>query len=390
MDNGTYSSPDGNNNLPFQRELDVATGAVRVAAKLSQHIINAKEQGGVISKDDLTPVTLADFAIQALLSATIRAQFPEDRIVGEEDASQLRTDLLLLEHVYDLLRWAAGHGEGPDAEARREAFPKDCRVPSSREHMCDLIDECGASVPGTTGRTWVFDPIDGTKTYVRGELYAINIALLVDGKQTVSVVGCPNLSIAPVAPLRDSHVHEKGTIAFAVKGSGAFVQSISSGSGTGPMRLRHLDPSLGLEDVRFVSCTTVDSALAGVNKEVARRIDHAVAAAEFPTCDLLPWVLRWVALARGLGNTTVWIYKSKERLGKIWDHAGAMLLFEETGGVVTDVLGQPIELAAGRKMKANFGFVAAPPQLHGEVLRTAQAVVREMGREELLQGWPPS
>lgn len=365
---------------PYQGELAVATSAIRLAATLSQHMIHNKKKG-VIHKDDLTPVTIADFAIQALLCATVKANFPHDRVVGEENASQLRADLLLLEHVYELLQWVVGHGDGPQAEAARAAFPKNCRVPTSREHMCDLIDECGTSSPAAEGRTWIFDPIDGTKTYIRGEQYAINVALLVDGQQAMGAVGCPNMSMKPAVPFLDCHVDGAGTIAFAIKGHGAFVQGIDGLSA--PVKLPSLSPDLTLRDVRFVTCTTVDSALAGVNEAVARDINPAGMDA-YPACNLLPWVLRWVSLARGLCNTATWVYKSRDRVGKVWDHAGAMLLFEETGGRITDVLGRPVDLVTGRKMTRNFGFVAAPVHLHGEVLEALQSVLRAKGHGALL------
>ncbi len=45
----------------------------------------------MLEKDDLSPVTVADFAIQALLTATIHAAYPEDKFVGgEESAAGLR------------------------------------------------------------------------------------------------------------------------------------------------------------------------------------------------------------------------------------------------------------------------------------------------------------
>ncbi|KAF4119561.1 3'(2'), 5'-bisphosphate nucleotidase [Geosmithia morbida] len=362
---------------PYQRELDVAMAAVRVAARMSEHVIGNKDKG-VIQKDDLSPVTVADFAIQAFLASTIKTAFPGDRVVGEEDASQMRTDLLLLEGVYSILRWAAGHGDSDEATAAREAFPGDCRIPEGRENICDIIDECGSTKPAATGRTWVFDPIDGTKTFVEGGLYAINVALLVDGKQTLSVVGCPNLSVDAKAPLGNSDVSPSGSIYSAIKGHGARVQPLDGSSE--PRTLKIQPDGLGLSDTRFVSCTTLtDSALDGIHDAVARRID-----VPFPTCDLLPWVVRWVAVAAGLGNTIVWVYKRRDRLGKIWDHAGAMLLFEETGGHITDVLGKPIDLVAGRKMVENYGFVAAPQGLHKKVLQTVQDVLKEQGHEALL------
>lgn len=374
---------------PYRNELEIIFGALQVAAKLSQHIIHSTDKG-VVSKPDLSPVTVADFAIQALLTATVKAAFPGDSVVGEENASQLRADLLLLEHVYELLRWAAAYGEpepSPDCPAH---LPPGTTVPTSRELMCNLIDECGASNPSKTGRTWVFDPIDGTKTYVRGELYAINVALLVDGKQVLGAVGCPNMSMEAKAPLNNRDISPDGCIVFAVRGHGAFIRPLADSTevdGVQPRRLPTVDgggadsPELKLADVQFVTCATiVDSAIKGVNEAVAAHIG-----APYPGCDLLPWVLRWTGLALGLGNTTVWVYNKRNRWGKIWDHAGAMLLFEETGGRITDIHGKDIDLIAGRKLTSNCGFVAAPAALHAQVLEVVHSVLVENGHASYLE-----
>jgi myo-inositol-1(or 4)-monophosphatase len=55
-----------------------------------------------------------------------------------------------------------------------------------------LGEEFGAS--GSTQRRWIIDPIDGTRTYVRGvPLYAVLIALEVDGEIPVGVAYYPAL-----------------------------------------------------------------------------------------------------------------------------------------------------------------------------------------------------
>lgn len=61
-----------------------------------------------------------------------------------------------------------------------------------------------------------------------------------------------------------------------------------------------------------------------------------------------------------------------------------MLLFEEVGGIITDVDGRKIDLSAGRRLQQNFGFVAAPPQLHAKVLKTVQDTLKEQGKGHLL------
>ncbi|KAF4333527.1 hypothetical protein FBEOM_12639 [Fusarium beomiforme] len=295
-------------NSPYARELTVAIGALQKASQLSQSIVSDKDKGA-IEKDDLSPVTVADFAVQALLTATIKNAFPEDKVVGEEDASDLRQNSVLRE-----------------------------------------------------------------RTYLLGQLYAINMALLVDGEQTVGIVGAPNLSIDAKAPLKNEDVDPTGNgcIFFAVKGHGAYIRPLRSDQ---PRKL----PLHSTNDISLVTSTTVDSALSGIHEIVASCLNTP-----YPGNDLLPWVLRWAVLAMGIGNTTVWVYKRRDRYAKAWDHVGAMLLFEETGGKITDVHGKKIDLTAGRKMSANFGFVAARDG-HERVLEVVREVLTEQGKEEFLK-----
>lgn len=146
---------------PYSRELEVAFGALQKAAKISRSVL-AEADLGVLAKDDLSPVTIADFAIQALLTATFHAAFPDDKFVGEESAAELRENPTLLARVWGHLRRDAGEDEDG--------------IPDSPEQACEMIDWCGAGVPGGagSGRVWVFDPIDGTQNFVHGGLYAIN------------------------------------------------------------------------------------------------------------------------------------------------------------------------------------------------------------------------
>ena len=41
-------------------------------------------------KDDASPLTVADLAVQALVLHQLRQQYPEDGCIAEEDSSQLR------------------------------------------------------------------------------------------------------------------------------------------------------------------------------------------------------------------------------------------------------------------------------------------------------------
>lgn len=380
---------------PYSKELKVVIGAVQSAAALSAHILASAQQHdaggsasspsredmGVVAKDDLSPVTVADFAIQALLTCTIHHAFPEDKFVGEESADALRASPALLARVWDALqhtkqeRSQSGDGDDDDEDAA-------VKFPETRDQMCEMIDWCGAGHPGRGGRIWVFDPIDGTENFVRGLVYAINAALLDDGRQVLAVVGCPNMSADVSYPAGDASLDAggEGCIVLAARGAGAFVRKLRGGEDVPCTRLTHHADGGARATSSLRSCSARNtSGLGDVHAEVARRLG-----VEWPGSNLLPWVIRWVLLALGVGDATWWVYKERSRLAKIWDHAGAMLLFEEVGGKVTDVDGRDIDLTVNRKMTANYGIVAAPADLHAKVLATVQEVLREQ-RPELLE-----
>lgn len=63
---------------------------------------------------------------------------------------------------------------------------------------------------------WTLDPIDGTKGFLRGEQYAVCLALIVDSQVQVGVIGCPNLPYD-----WDASPEQKGVLFVAVKGQGA-------------------------------------------------------------------------------------------------------------------------------------------------------------------------
>ncbi|KXJ94639.1 hypothetical protein Micbo1qcDRAFT_145377 [Microdochium bolleyi] len=364
---------------PYRDEFELVQAVVRAAAGLSQSLLRSADKG-VVAKDDLSPVTVADFAIQGLLCASIHARFPSDGFVGEESADDLRANPALLARVWDLLGTAAS-SPPPSSDP--------ITLPRNPQHMCDLIDLCGNGTPGEpgAGRVWVFDPIDGTQTFVRGEAYAINTALLVDGEQVLSVIGCPTLPVSSPGPVHNATVDptNQGLLIFGARGHGVYVTPLLK-QGTGaepqppPRRLEPHATAATRDTLRSVSCfNLLDSGVEDVHKAVMQSLDIPL-----PGCDLLGWVPRWVTLALGLANVTVWVYKRRDRHGKVWDHAGAMMLFEELGGKITDVDGRPIDLTAGRKMTGNHGFVAAPAQLHSLVLDTVQDIIRKEGKSHLL------
>ena len=128
-----------------------------------------------LTKDDRSPVTVADFAAQAIVASILRDADPSTPLVGEETSAVLRepeNDALL----------------GLVTEAVSSAIGQ--RNP---EEILTLLDHGGhdASAP----EYWVLDPVDGTKGFLRGEHFAVALGLVCGGHPTLGVLGCPNLHV---------------------------------------------------------------------------------------------------------------------------------------------------------------------------------------------------
>jgi len=54
------------------------------------------------------------------------------------------------------------------------------------------------------------------------------------------------------------------------------------------------------------------------------------------------------------------------------DHAPGVVLVEETGGVITDSRGEPLDFGLGRTLGENFGMVAAGKEVHARVLEAVK------------------
>jgi 3'(2'), 5'-bisphosphate nucleotidase len=97
-------------SLDFTTERQVATAAVRRACGLTASVFNKLVKNETLTKGDKSPVTgeppicvqtshrmlmfdgVGDFAAQAVVNVILGRAFPSDAIVGEEDATDLRSE----------------------------------------------------------------------------------------------------------------------------------------------------------------------------------------------------------------------------------------------------------------------------------------------------------
>lgn len=369
---------------PYAAELSLALHAVHTASHLTKSVLRSlKNDVGAETKADDSPVTIADFAAQALLVSALHGAYPDDAFIGEESADALRSNGALAVRVWDLVLHAKEHHyAGKDGKS--EVYTA-LTFPASQEEMLELIDRGGEGEITRRGRVWVMDPVDGTATFMQGRQYAVALCLLVDGVQQVGVLGCPNLAYdihaenllqRPTPRIQEDHVDETGygLILSAVKGQGTYVRSMTE-HGMGEPRRIDLSslPLKALADLDFVEATIGKTSLSQTeHKAVAECLG-----ASWPGTVIWSQQMKYAALTLGATDVMLRIPKTKDRFTYIWDHAGGLLLYEEVGGMIRDFDGGQIDFAQGRKISGerNHGMIATMPGLFAEVDKAVKDVL---------------
>jgi len=316
-------------------EREAALAAVRAAGALCARAQGRLAAGETLTKGDDSPVTVADFAAQAVVVAELVARLGPIELVGEEDAADLARDdqATLRDGVVGLV--AAQLGRAVEAG-----------------QVLDWIAAGGAD--GTSDRYWTLDPIDGTKGFLRGDQYAVALALIERGRVVLGVLGCPNL------PNPDG---SRGAV--LVTG----VDGTAASAGDGPLVPVHVARPRSLAAARF--CESVESGHSNHDDsaEIARRLGIRTEPYRIDS------QCKYAAVARGDASIYLRLPTRPDYREKIWDHAAGMLLVERAGGTVTDVDGHALDFTHGRRLECNRGIVATDGRFHDEVLGAVQSVL---------------
>ena len=240
--------------------------ATTIAQEAGAHTLETFQSAdlAVEGKGDGTPVTATDRGAERLLRQRISEAFPDDAIVGEEEA---------------------------DTE-------------------------------GTSGRTWILDPIDGTESFIRGvPLYGNLIAMEDQHGPAVGVINIPGL----------------GECVSAGRGKGCFL------NGT---------------QVHVSNQTTLEGACL-----VTSGVDYWPSVTELEPFIQTGTVVRtwgdaygYVLVATGRADAMI------DPLVNRWDVAPMLTIFPEAGGLFTDFSGN-ITAQGGSAIAAN-------PSLHQAIIKT--------------------
>jgi 3'(2'), 5'-bisphosphate nucleotidase len=307
---------------------------VRQASRLARQI-----QGELVTpalqKSDKSPVTVADFAVQAVVARRLRESFPADPLVGEEDAGELREE-------------AAADTRTQVARFVGRIFPE-----ATPELVCDWIDQGGAE---PAARFWTLDPIDGTKGFLRGDQYAVALALIENGRVVLGVLGCPNL----VDGGKPDH-SGPGSVVVALAGQGTWVAPIEGPGNFARLKVSEIaDPSSARMLRSYEASHTNVDQMGDVASAFGAKADPV----------LMDSQAKYAVLAAGRGDALFRLLSPKQPdyREKIWDQAAGSLVVEEAGGRVTDLSGRPLDFTQGRTLANNQGVLATNSRLHAAAL----------------------
>ena len=338
--------------MAWHHERETAIRAVRLAARACQAVrdrlvtpglpsCSAARDHGVIAKQDRSPVTVADFASQAIVSRVLSEAFPNDALVGEENSSHLREDnhtqarQLVVQHV--------------SCEFNQTL---------SQEQVLAWIDHGAMKITRYDQRHWTIDPIDGTKGFLRGDQYAIALALIEGGQVVVGVLACPWL---PVTADHDIAA-ARGVLLAAVRGQGVqqiplweydCYQGVSVKLSQGDGR----DANRFCESLESVHSNHVLSSQLAVRLGIHQpplRMDSQA---------------KYACVALGRAGIYLKFPPDVTRQENIWDHAAGSIVVEEAGGVVSDMAGVNLDFSQGRGLAVQRGIIACHAPWHPLVLQ---------------------
>lgn len=316
------------------RQRSAALDAVRAASESCAAAQGRLAAGDTLTKGDASPVTVADFAAQAIVCATLVDRLGAIELVGEESSSDLADNEPLRDGVIDLV--AAQRGSDVSAQQVLEWI--------SVGHADGLGD-----------RHWTLDPIDGTKGFLRGDQYAIALALIEDGEVVLGVLGCPNL------PNPDG---SRGAIFVAVDGTCEMYGLVGD-------RARPVQVAAPATLAQARLCESVEAGHSNHDHSSLIAARLGITAEPFR----IDSQCKYGAVARGDASIYLRLPTRADYREKVWDHAAGKFVVEQAGGRVTDVDGLPLDFSHGRVLQGNRGVIATDGRFHDRVVAATQAVL---------------
>ena len=334
----------------------LAESALKAVAATSHMTVKAaqeRERIASILKDDRSPVTIADIAVQVAITAILRADGAPncDRIVGEESSDSLTGEHSdhMQNEVMNLV-----------SSSLRAAGAENA-IPKNQTELIELLNAGGLDPQIEKRKSfWCLDPIDGTKGFLRGSQFAIALAYVEDGNPTIGVLGCPHLSAGAtddygiadtigssyVGILDGEKHHAYSGPSSSTALSDMTPISVAIPSDTQPVRV-----CLSYEKAHGDQDKTTQALNAAGIKTEPIRIDSQC---------------KYAMVASGRAD----LYLRLAREGyqeKSWDHAAGAAVVRAAGGIAEDMTGKQLQFN-GRMLETTGGICVRSPKVPRPVM----------------------
>ncbi len=273
----------------FVKELEVAARLVREAGAIAMSYHGKDITVDLKAGDE--PVTVADHDCSAHIVAGLRSAFPDDVVISEEVADDTR-----------------------------------------RLH---------------SERVWYVDPIDGTKSFIRGESgYCVIIGLTIAHAPVVGVVYQPNFE----------------TLLFAAKGAGSWL--VRAGRCSRLFTSEREQPA----DARHLrSKNTMQADWDGITREFGLPREEKISSIGLKLC----------TIALGASDLHVNPYTHSSS----WDTCAPQVILHEAGGQVSDMHGLALRYDDPNTLKHQRGLVASNGRMHQSVIQQFSDLFPDPGPE---------
>ncbi len=312
---------------PIFKAVRQASGLTRRVQEI--HLAHSEKAGK-------EPVTIADYGSQALLCRAISRDFPDDAVLAEESGSQF-SELVADDQRAEIVRLVGEILGEPVTEA-------------------DVIGWLDHGRGRDAERTWVIDPIDGTKGFIAMRRYSIAVGLLDRGMVIAGVLGSPGY------PTPDG----KGLLFHAQRGA-AYVEPMAGGKANRVAVSTRSKP----RDLRVVQSVERDHSalelMAKIYGELGINAEKQVEGIDSQD--------KYAMLACGDADLYLRLPREAKPKHRAWDHAAGAALVQAAGGVVTDIDGSLLDFTTGAILSNNMGMVVSNGQNHDHILEVVQAAM---------------
>jgi len=353
-----------------------------VSASRSILKIASEKTKNTREKVDGSFVTDADFAAQGVIVQAIRTVSSEVKIVGEESEEEMAAhvgqhefldDDILAKTKSELrLRYTSKKGKNGVGGAE---IPKD-QLPLSSSFQ--ITSEGGTAGPAGSADeedcivdpsrvTIVVDPLDGTKSYTRGEndCVSILIAIILDNKPCFGVIGKP-FGYTGLSPMLDT-----GCVAIY---GGPLINGVyvAGGEAVGPSKInRNGGNDNGVDSSSLPRAVISSSRSKGVVHDFCIHLGEKGLVAPEPL-HISGAGEKSLRLILQKHNEALWFFPKPGT--SLWDVAAPDALLRSLGGKMTDKHGNEMDYSKSREQAENVEGVVAciDADLHAECIRLFQ------------------